>query len=237
MIIGNGLIANALKDSDREHTVFIAAGVSDSTAIGKWEFEREADLVKRTIADHGDKLIVFFSTFSINDPAMKENLYVKNKLRLEKYIREMCSKFLIVRVSNLVGPGGNKRNIFNYLFDHIVNGEHFTLWKNAKRNLITVNDFVTVLNHILDKEFCENPNTTVNIINVVSFSINEIVETIESATGYKAVYDLSDIESQPQYTDDKARLRMQRLNIDTRDYLNKILNSYFLTSNKVSSKD
>ena len=45
---------------------------------------------------------------------MKENLYVKNKLRLEKYIREMCSKFLIVRVSNLVGPGGNKRNIFNY---------------------------------------------------------------------------------------------------------------------------
>jgi hypothetical protein len=46
MIIGNGIIANAVRSYDREDIIFFASGVSNSLETRVSEFEREFSLLK-----------------------------------------------------------------------------------------------------------------------------------------------------------------------------------------------
>jgi len=227
MIIGNGLLAKSLKNYDRPVVLFIAAGVSDSKCTDPSEFEREKKLVKKSVQDHLEKTIIFFSTFSINDPVMAESPYVKCKLELENYVLTHSSKCLVIRISNLVGEGGNPTNIFNFFFDRIVSGNRFTLWANSRRNLIMEQDFVKILNYIIDNELAEKLNKILNIVNVQSYSVLDIITSIEQHTEKKAIYDLVQIESVPQEVDEHSRKMFQLLQIDTDNYLRRILEKYF----------
>ena len=220
-------MAGALKEYDRNGFLFLAAGISDSNCKTIDEFERESKLVREAVANHTDKLFVFFSTFSINDPMRNTSHYVLHKLAMEQYVEEYCANYLIVRVSNLVGAGGNPKNVFNFFYNHIVSQRSFSLWANAKRNLITADDFAKVLNYIIENELHENRNSIVNIINSRNFTVQEIVHAIELKTGIAAIYKLEQIESEPHLNDEHATQRLQKLGIDTENYLNKILNSYF----------
>ena len=49
MIVGNGLIAKALQKIDAPEMVFFASGVSNSLENNKKAFEREVNLLKKTI--------------------------------------------------------------------------------------------------------------------------------------------------------------------------------------------
>mgnify|MGYP000888339367 FL=1 len=95
MIIGNGLIAQALKSIDNESVVFIAAGVSNSRCNDKEEFNRERNLVEQVLSNYPDKLVVFFSTYSILDKSLSKSAYVNHKLSLEKKISSSKNKYLI----------------------------------------------------------------------------------------------------------------------------------------------
>ena len=227
MIIGNGLIAGSLLPYDRNDVTFIAAGVSDSKCNDPASFEREQQLVENTVKLNRERLVVFFSTYSINDPVMRQNLYVRKKIELEKYICTHCSRYLIVRISNLVGHGGNPKNIFNFLFNNIVSGTPFSLWANSYRNLITTEDFALILNHIIEFELEEKLNTTFNIINTLNFNVCDIVSEIEKNTGIAAKYDLVERSSSPYEIDRDAERWFNILNIDVHNYLEKILKTYF----------
>jgi len=243
MIIGNGLLAGSLKDFDREDCVFLASGVSDSKCSDIVEFQREEKLVKEEVLKHPGKKIIFFSTFSINDPVMNHNMYVESKLSLEEFISQNCEQFLIVRISNLVGKGGNPKTVFNFFISNIVNGNSFSLWASSVRNLIMVEDFARILNFILEHEWDDWKNSIVNIVNAKSYSAGEIVASIESFTGKKADYELVDIVSNPRYEDEHAAYLFRKLNIETDEYLQRILQSYYqeyqsagLTFKTVSTK-
>lgn len=227
MIIGNGLLANAIKDCDRDDVLFIAAGVSDSKCTDEEQFRREKELVASVVQKYGDKLVVFFSTFSINDPVMKNNAYVATKLQLENYVMQHCGRCLIIRVSNLVGAGGNPKTVFNYFINQIITGNRFSLWSKSQRNLIMADDLAKILDYIITHELSTKINSILNIVNIKSYTVQEIVAAIEKHTNKKAHYDVVDIESVPHEVDDHSKAMFDLLNIKTDNYLERILRTYF----------
>ena len=227
MIIGTGLIAKSLRPYDREDTVFIASGVSDSKCQDDKEFIREKELVNKVIDDYSDKKIVFFSTYSINDPAMKNNMYVQKKIELENYLSKLQSIFYIIRISNLVGYGGNPSNVFNFLFNKIKSGEHFILWPNAERNLVLVEDFAFTMNNIITDSLGRSVNTISNIINPVNYNVKAIVSAIEIFLNKKANYHTVDVLSTVPVEEINYKNFFAHYDGDTSDYLCQILSVHY----------
>ena len=86
MIIGNGILANAIRFYDREDVIFFASGVSNSLEKNPAEFEREISLLKSVMNQHPDKKLIYFSTCSIYDASKTASPYVMHKLTIEKII-------------------------------------------------------------------------------------------------------------------------------------------------------
>jgi dTDP-4-dehydrorhamnose reductase len=227
MIVGNGLLANALKPYDREDVLFLAFGVSDSKCTDSAAFEREAMTVVEHIGKNPDKLHVYFSTFSIHDPAMKENMYVRRKLTFEQMIAEISRRYLIVRISNLVGRGGNPNNVFNFFLRAIQDGTPFKLWASATRNLILAEDAARILDDILENSMDEKLNSIVHLYNPRDYAVVDIVQGLESFMGKKGVYELVNKKSEAHVNDPLALTEFSRLGINTDNYLERILETHF----------
>jgi len=225
MIIGNGLIANLFKNHSRENVVFFASGVSNSLEIRPEEFLREENLIKNTIASSGNKIFVYFSTCSIYDSSKTGSDYVLHKLKMEQIIKNSCEKFLILRVSNAVGKGGNPNLLMNYIVNAVKNNETINVHTKATRNLIDAEDIKKITLDLLDKK---EVNKIINVAYVLNYSIIEILEIIErfyqkktnlnlinSGSGYNI--DVPDVEN--YFTENNAT--------NKEIYLSTILNRYY----------
>lgn len=177
MIIGNGLIASLFTNNDRENIIFFASGVSNSLEKRPEEFLREENLIKNTIAENEEKIFVYFSTCSIYDSSKTGSDYVLHKLKMEQLIKKLCPKFLILRVSNAVGHGGNPNLLMNYIIRAVKNNETINVHTKATRNLIDVDDIRNITFEILEKQ---SLNKIVNIAYIQNYSIIELMEIIES---------------------------------------------------------
>src|SRR5471030_2330378 len=108
MVIGNGLVAKSFSEYNNDSKFLIfASGVSNSKSTNQVDYERELNLLKQKVAENGEKTLVYFSTCSINDPAESRSAYVAHKRGVEEYIRAHVEKYVIIRVSNLVGHTTN----------------------------------------------------------------------------------------------------------------------------------
>ncbi|WP_027382750.1 NAD-dependent epimerase/dehydratase family protein [Epilithonimonas caeni] len=202
MIIGRGLIANLFIEEDREDILFFASGVSNSLETRPEEFSREENMVKNAIAENPEKIFVYFSTCSIYDSSKVDSNYVLHKLKMEQIIKKNCKRFLILRVSNAVGKGGNPNLLMNYLVRSVKNNERINVYTKATRNLIDADDIKKItFSMIENKTF----NKIVNVAYPQNYTIIEILEIIErfysiklelnlikSGTGYDI--DVSDVE-------------------------------------------
>jgi nucleoside-diphosphate-sugar epimerase len=224
MIIGNGLIAKALLKIDNPDVVFIAAGVSDSSCNDSNHFLREEILVKRILKENKNKLIVYFSTYSIYDLALANSPYVLHKLRIEKLISESEQKYIISRISNVVGVGGNPKNLFNHIFFSIKNNIKFTLWQNCYRNIILVDDAIKILNHIILNEAEHSETRIFNVVNFENTLVEDIVNSIQIHLNKKAIYTTLDVESNSFPVDQISKKRFIEIIGEESNYLSKILN-------------
>lgn len=176
MIIGNGLIANLFKDTDREDVVFFASGVSNSLEIRAEEFLREENLIRKTIGENPEKIFIYFSTCSIYDSSKTGSDYVLHKLKIEQIIKNACKKFMILRVSNAVGKGGNPNLLLNYFVRSAKNNDTIDVHTKATRNLIDAEDVRNITLRLIEKsEF----NKIINVAYIENYSIIEILEIIE----------------------------------------------------------
>ena len=223
MIIGNGLIAKALLPIDQNSMVFIASGVSNSQCVNPIELKREYDLVKEVISKNTDKKIVFFSTYSIYDDAMHNNPYVLNKMKIEDLVSKRSESYLIARVSNIVGRGGNPNNVFNFFFNSILEGTKFELWKYSTRNILLINHMVQILEFILRFESC-NESKVINLTNSRNFEVIDIVKAIEKHLQKTANYVIVDRISNSAKVEPASINRLERIGIDTDNYIEQILN-------------
>ena len=176
MIIGNGLIANLFRENDRENVVFFASGVSNSLETDKSAFLREENLIRKTIKENPNKIFIYFSTCSIYDSSKNGSSYVNHKLKMEQIVEELANQFLILRVSNAVGKGGNPNLLMNYLVNAFHQEKEITVHTLATRNLIDADDVKNItLKFINENSF----NKIINVAYLENFSTKEILEILE----------------------------------------------------------
>lgn len=177
MIIGRGLLGNALKEIDDQKYLFYANGISNSVleSIPKNNFEIKE--VEEIAKQNDGKTFIYFSTSQVNSTLNYHRAYVKHKLFIEELISKCFSHYLIIRTSNLVGHNPwNTHTLFNYLFNAITANEQITVNPVLTRNFLDVAHFVKLLSSYLSNY---EKNKIVEIVNPVSNSMEEIVNEFE----------------------------------------------------------
>ncbi len=225
MIIGRGLIANLFTERDGDGTVFFASGVSNSLETREEEFSREENLIKQTISNNPEKTFVYFSTCSIYDSSKTGSDYVLHKLKMEQLVKHSCNKYLILRVSNAVGAGGNPNLLMNYLMRSVNNKETINVHTKATRNLIDAEDIKNITFQLLEKD---ELNRIINVAYIQNYAIIEILEIIERF--YNKKLELNLIKSGSGYDinvpDVESYFKINGLT-DKESYLCKILEKYY----------
>lgn len=184
MIIGSGLIAKALNNIDSDNMLFFASGVSNSLETRSSEFEREFTLLKNTLENNKGKLI-YFSTLSIHDQSKQDSHYVLHKLNIENYIKNNCEDYLILRIGNIVGNGGNPNTLFNFLKTQIINDNKFVIHQKARRLLLDIDD----ISRFLGSGCVLVKNQTINLAYPYYYDLKEIVGAIQEKIDKPAHYD------------------------------------------------
>jgi nucleoside-diphosphate-sugar epimerase len=196
MIVGSGLIARAFIQGGAyafDDTCFYAAGVSNSGCLDEREFQRERMRLDQAIADcPPDDRFVYFSTCSIEDPAMRNSAYVQHKLRMEDVVRERA-RHLILRLPQVAGKTPNPHTLLNHLHARISRSERFHVWGGAIRNIVDVEDIVKIALDLIAKE--DANAETINIANPRSSGMLDIVQAMERVLDARAVFDILDRSS------------------------------------------
>lgn len=231
MVVGNGLIAKAFVPCYANDNAFLvfASGVSNSGTTEAAAFYREARLLEQTMELHPEKTLVYFSTCSVYDASLQHSPYVNHKLAMETLIRSKQAGYHIFRISNLAGKTDNPHTFLNYFVQHIVSGSFFYLWKNAWRNVMDVDDMFTLCHHILQQGLFKNE--VVNIANPLNYTVEQIVQIIETVLQKKGHYELVDKTSQPEIDTSIVKQLAGELHIPFNEtYLHHILHKYFAST-------
>ena len=187
MVIGNGMVAKRFESyKTADQFLIFASGVSNSKNINPEAYERELTLLQRSIEEHAEKILVYFSTCSVYDPGEENSTYVLHKKKIEHLVQANQERFCIFRVSNLVGHSGNRNTVLNFFVYHILNGINFDLWTNATRNLIDIDDMYKIVDNVLKKGI--GRNEVINVANTENYSTREIITAIEDLWNTKANY-------------------------------------------------
>ncbi|WP_386694720.1 NAD-dependent epimerase/dehydratase family protein [Lonepinella sp. MS14435] len=226
MIVGNGMMAKAFSGyaEDPKHIIF-ASGVSNSQEKDRTFFARESQLLEQTILHHPDQKLVYFSTCSLYDPSLQNSPYVQHKQNMEQQVQRLAQQYLIVRLPQVVG-NATSPTIINFLYQAIIHQQPFILWQESYRNLIDIDDVVTILNEIL-----ANPLFTNQIINVATdkmINVQNIVIMLENITKITALY--QSIPKGSYYSIDIAPIRpiLAKLHLNfAQDYVQKTLEKYY----------
>lgn len=183
MIVGNGLIARAFNSyRDYPRVVIFAAGVSNSTEADPSAFERERELLRRSV-NHNATLL-YFSTCGI-DTIGPQTPYFRHKLEMEALVAGTPSG-QVIRLPQVVGRGGNPLNLVNFLFRHIRDGRRFPLFLNARRNLIDVEDVFAIVDELLRRGWRDR---LLRVASPYDTKVEDIVRHLETITGRVAVFD------------------------------------------------
>jgi len=228
IIIGSGLIARAFVPqlTALPGAWVYAAGVSNSSCLDPREFERErARLAEALAAAPPASLFLYFSTCSVDDPAMRESAYVRHKLAMEHLVRRR-DRHLVLRLPQLAGKTPNPHTLLNHLYARIVRSERFAIWRGATRNIIDVDDVARV---VTDLVVSENAcGETINVANAHSYGIFAVVRSLEKVTGHKGIFDIIDRGTGYAIDIDRIQAALHRCRLSfPEDYLLQVIRKYY----------
>ncbi|MCP2170270.1 NAD-dependent epimerase/dehydratase family protein [Goodfellowiella coeruleoviolacea] len=241
-IIGNGFLARNLAEhlSDRHpHVTAIAAGVSWTHSRSLEDFDREAALLTDTVAEHlhSGRTIVFFSTAAGGmygnrlstgtecGPVFPRTAYARHKLALESMLARSGMRWLILRLTHVVGHGQPRHQLLPALTEQVRSGR-VTLYRGAHRDLLDVRDLGWLIDRLLVKGVHDE---VINVASGTPEPVERIVEAIEARLGTVAEKAVVDRPAQ------NGPLRIARLRelvpeIDERgferDYLTQLITRY-----------
>ena len=191
IIIGNGLIAREFRDDIKEdHGLCIfASGVSNSTCEDTSEFERESALLRSVMSSRAQgRVLIYFSTCSVYDLSQhKSSMYIRHKTAMEAIVKNHPG-FYIFRLPQVVGHTKNTNTLTNFLKNSIIDSRKIYIQKFATRNIIDVHDAAKLARTIVASN--SHLNQTINIANLKSDSVIDIVKIMEKVLGREAVYEL-----------------------------------------------
>lgn len=127
-------------------------------------------------------------------PLSPLSYYGAGKAAIENFISAYChqtrNKAIILRPSNVYGPGQQYREGFGLIptiFNNLVEGKAITVWGEGKtvRDFLYIDDFVDFCCALLKSNVIE-AGRNLEVYNVgsgVGYSVEEILRTVESVTG------------------------------------------------------
>ncbi|HVZ97587.1 MAG TPA: hypothetical protein VG847_11970 [Chitinophagaceae bacterium] len=227
MVIGNGMIARRFSSYKEDNGIVIfASGVSNSKDTDQDNFLREFELLKKTIEQYPDKILVYFSTCSVEDSDLAASPYVVHKRNIEEYIRNNVARFYLFRISNLGGTSNNPYTLLNYFIFNILANQPLKVWRNAYRNIIDIDDMYAVADYFLKTG--THMNSLINIANPKNYPVPFIVKSIEQHLNRRAIF--TEVDRGENYPIDIsiAKPVFQKLNIHFGDdYIASILHKYY----------
>ncbi|MEP6626520.1 MAG: NAD-dependent epimerase/dehydratase family protein [Ginsengibacter sp.] len=227
MVVGNGMIANRFSGyKNDENKIIFASGVSNSKDKVEENFLREFKLLDQTLRDNPNKTLVYFSTCSVEDEDLQDAPYVIHKISVEQFIEQHSTSYYLFRISNLAGVSNNPYTLLNYFIFNILQNNTLTVWKNAYRNIIGIDDMYLIADDILQQN--KMINTTINIANPENYSVPFIISRIEEHLHKKAI--CNEIEKGDDYEIDISGIStiIKKLNIPfADDYLASLLQKYY----------
>lgn len=175
-IIGTGLIAKSLTGvSFNQNTLVLASGVSNSQEVRQSEFQREAELIQREMANHPGFHVIYCSTCSIDSGASTP--YIVHKQAMEQKVRASAASFHVFRLPQVVGLVQNS-TLVSFFVDAILHGRVLNVQAQATRNLLDVSDFARITKVLVDQGL--GVNSTLNMASGCSVPVVQIVEEIAS---------------------------------------------------------
>jgi len=184
MIIGNGLIAKSLQNIDSDEVLFFASGVSNSLETKDAEFQRELALLQNALTSYPHLRFFYFSTLSILDQSKKESQYVHHKKAMEEYIVNHSDNYLIIRIGNLIGKGGNPNTLFNFFKNKILQNDSFEIHTEARRLILGMEDLSSFIGGLQSKK----QNKILNFSYPYYYKPKDIVSALEAEIGKKSSY-------------------------------------------------
>ena len=192
MVFGSGLLARAFgpQFANSATSCVYAAGVSNSNCSDQREFDREQDRLMAAMGQHRSaELFLYFGTCSANGLLGSASSYVQHKIKMEKIVEEH-PRYLILRLPQTAGKTENPHTLLNYIFARIIRSERFQVWKNARRNIIDVDDVVRIAIGLALEEGMRRES--INVANFLDSAMVDIVELMAKVVGKKAIYDCLD---------------------------------------------
>jgi nucleoside-diphosphate-sugar epimerase len=227
MVLGSGLVANGFKEyRDDENCLIFASGVSNSANTDAGAFAREANLLRNSLQQHSEKLFIYFSTCSIYDPSLQASQYVNHKLAMEAILQENHGDYHIFRISNLAGKTNNPHTVLNFFAQHILSRDFFSLWKNASRNIIDLDDAVAICDYLIQNKLFKNK--VVNVANPVNYPVLQIIRVLEEILRKKGNFKLIEKGYDPEINTLPIQPFLNELNLPfDKEYLNRTLTKYY----------
>jgi nucleoside-diphosphate-sugar epimerase len=142
MVIGNGMIATAFRnagDINQDLLVF-ASGVSNSQEQSSEAFEKERSLLRDSIARFPECKTVYFSSCSVG---FIDSPYYRHKAAMEELVMQEARRHLVCRLPQVVGATRNA-TLVNHVAKRIRSREPVSVFENAYRNLIGIDDVVRI---------------------------------------------------------------------------------------------
>lgn len=198
-VVGSGFIARHAKSYFGERhpsTTLIAAGVSSVLITDVSAFEREATLVYDVIraCRATGRTVIFLSTASAgmygagDSPGTEDGAvfpltpYGRHKLALERVCSISGVRWLVLRLTHIVGAGQQPHQLLPSLTRQLFGGS-ITVHAGASRDLLDVQDMLSILDALLTTDV---HNEVINIASGRSEDIERIVDGLEERLGVRA---------------------------------------------------
>ncbi len=225
MIIGSGMIAKEFyKYEEKYHDVCVfASGVSYANCTSEDEFGREFLLLKKQVKL---KKIIYFSSFHVVKGTNENRKYTNHKLRMENYISDNFEDYLIIRLPNVIGEGGNKNTLFSLFYNNLIENNKMHLYKDAYRYIMDVSDVESFTRLLMRRDI-----KTCNMMFNKPINVVKIADAFENIIGKRFDRDLIEKgEGAYKINNDSFNelLLENNINYSEDDYLEKIIKKYYL---------
>lgn len=212
MIIGNGMISNIFYPYEAVNDVIIfASGVSNSNEQDKTKFLKEKELLLECLKKYKIKKFIYFSSCSINDAQLQNTPYRLHKKELETIIQNYSQNYLLLRLPNIIGSRRNENTLVDFFINKIKKNESFSVWKNATRNIVDIDDLYKIVSYIIDNHLFKN--SVINIAYERNINMISLINALEIVLGKKAKYYTEDKGTDMEIDIEMIKPIMNKLNI------------------------
>jgi nucleoside-diphosphate-sugar epimerase len=226
MIIGTGLLARSFMPhfAHDPDVIIFASGVSNSLETREQMFLRERNLLGTTLESHPGRLVYFGSCAVGAAEVGADTPYLIHKRDQERIVLA-SNRGLVLRLPQVIGPNPNPNTLGSFLYSNIMSGKHFTVWRNAERNLIDIGDVAPIATALIGRGAV---GRAISIAAPRSIAMPELVSIFERVIGKTANVSIEDRGTAMTIDSHEAAAVAATLQIDLGgDYPERVIRKYY----------